>query len=46
MTVDELVIICQAHEGIMSGGRNCKYINKAYKLLPNNEKKVTKNKKI
>lgn len=44
MTVEQLAIICQAHEGIKTGGRNCKYINVAYKLISN--KKVTKNKKI
>lgn len=44
MTIEELAIICQAHEGIKTGGRNCKYINTAYKLISN--KKVTKNKKI
>jgi hypothetical protein len=44
MTVEELAVICQAHEGIKTGGRNCKFINAAYKLISN--KKCTKNQKI
>jgi hypothetical protein len=44
MTVEELAVICQAHEGIKTGGRNCKFINAAYKLI--STKRVTKNKKI
>ena len=44
MTIEEMVIVCKAHEGIQAGLRNCKYINEAYKLISN--KKVTKNKKI
>lgn len=44
MTVEEMAVVCQAHEGILTGGRNCKFINPAYKLISN--KKATKNKKI
>jgi len=44
MTIEELAVVCQAHEGIMAGGRNSQFINPAYKILSN--KKATKNKKI
>lgn len=44
MTVEQMAVICQAYEGIKAGGRNCRYINEAYKLISN--KKATKNQKI
>jgi hypothetical protein len=46
MTVEELALICQAHELIESGSRHCKLINKAYKLVPGSLKSATRNKKI
>lgn len=44
MTIEQLAVICRAHEGIKAGGRNCKYINQAYKLI--SKKIATKNQKI
>jgi len=44
MTVEDLVVICNAHELIQSGNRHCKKINEAYKLISN--KRATRNRKI
>jgi len=44
MTVEDLVVICNAHELIQSGNRRCKKINEAYKLISN--KRATRNQKI
>jgi len=44
MTVEDLVVICNAHELIQSGNRHCKKINEAYKLI--SKKRITRNQKI
>jgi len=44
MTVEDLVIICNAHELIQNGNRHCKKINEAYKLI--SIKRATRNQKI
>jgi len=46
MTIEELALICKAHELIEGGNRHCKLINEAYKLIPGMPKSVTRNNKI
>lgn len=46
MTVEQLAIICQAHELIEAGSTHCKLINTAYKLIPDHKKTVTRKQKI